>query len=246
MTDFLALACVLLALPGLLLARSGPVPVRLLTFAALVVLLVAALDLEQVTRHQAPARVAVLGTGDDVWADQLRRDLTSSGVAVVAGRNAPWPGRLVRGALVAGPRAAELVVVWSGPLPEQAEEITGRGITALVPDTVLDLDPEQLQVWPVGAFEAMRPAGLEVRLADSTRTLVTEVAVTDPDGQEILRETVQLEPEAPVAILPLVATRSGEHSVRLAAQVDGVNVQRWGTFSVAPAHPVLVVGVAAQ
>ena len=117
MTELLALACVLLALPGLLLERFGPLTVRLLTLVAVLVLLVAALNLEQVVQQRVPARIAVVGTGDKAPPDRLARRLAASGADVQVVGDSPWPARLAIAALRAGPRARELALLWTGPLP---------------------------------------------------------------------------------------------------------------------------------
>ena len=105
------MACVLLALPGLLLERFGPVTIRLLTLVSLTVLLVAVLNLEQVVERRVPARIAVVGSGDQAPANRLARQNADSGADVQVVEDVPWPERLAVGALRAGPRSRELILL---------------------------------------------------------------------------------------------------------------------------------------
>jgi hypothetical protein len=166
----------LLAVPGLVLVRTGAVPARILAWLAMLTLALAALDPPAVRWREQPADVVAVCTAGGELADRVQAVLARAAAAPAmhvtivpsaADRFATaLAGSLARG----GPSAAEHLAVWTGPLPTGDLPCRG-GFDVRTAAPVWPFDPESVFAVPRGNLATGRPVALEVGCAGLPATV---------------------------------------------------------------------------
>jgi Mg-chelatase subunit ChlD len=245
------LLLLLAALPGLWLVRSAPPLARLLALVAMVGLLLAAMDPRQAVATQRPAQVGLAcsarGAAADAATAALQQRATAAGSSFRAVSASPaFADAIAAASLRAGPRADELLLLWTGPLPPALPPLQ-RAAAALTAAVPFPLRSDALHLHATGPLAAGRPVAFELSATDLRAPVVVEVAITGVGGDELLREKVQLAPGRS-AVLRCTPPQPGPLQCEARIETDGARLLATGSCTVAPPRPVLVLehlGVAA-
>lgn len=246
----LAWLCLLVALPGLCSRRFGKAWARIAAAVAAVVLFIATLDPPRDVAHEEPARVIVVPTGPaPAEADlaQLGRD---ADVDVAEGGD-PLGVRVAatRLAEAASHRALTIALLWTGPFSaESTPDAPGAATAALTAVPLPRLDPSECAVRALRPGEAGRPAALEVQVAAAHPGLTGRIRIEGPDGTTLLDEA--LDAQALAAAQPAVVRfeppAPGMHRTTIELALGEERVVARGSYEVAPARRVLVIGTGAD
>lgn len=238
----------LVALPGLVLVRSGSALARLLALIAMLAFALAALDPAAVHTQAVPARIAAVATAPGELAATAQRQLQQAvarapgaelhvAVPAAADLQAQWLAALLHG----GVRAAERLVVWTGDSPPLPGGDSATVLTAAPP---LPFEPTALVLQPKGPLQAGRPAALELSCRELPAPATAQVRVTSADGAVLVSAEVQLQRDH-TAVVEFVPPRAGRAEVAVELPIGDAMLRRRGELEIGPASPVLVVEDAA-
>ncbi len=253
MTAAIAAACLIAAVPGLLQRRFGVVRARLAAAVALAILFVGALNPTRDTEVETPGQVVAVttGPGTDVAVAELQRIIGPGAELAVVEGDEPIAQRAARAWLSAkgDGRAVTLAVVWTGPFarPDVVEPL-GVDAVALSGTPAPPIEPEACQVMAIGPFEVERPAGLEIRVAGAPIGTAGRLIVRGPQGETVHEEDLPSDQLAggSAARSTFTPAASGVHRFRLELEVAGTRLEGEGSFDVAPAQRVWVIGRGAR
>ena len=247
---FLIVAAVI-ALPGLVNRRGGPLLARLCALVALGAIAVAALDLPREILTRIAPRVAVVPTAplDAAATGTLRAAIGDRiDLRIESGRE-ELVNRLARARLRHRDEPA-LVLLWSGPFASEGKPPRQTHAALLGPRSVAPLDPDAIQVRSIAAAAAGRPGAFEVDLGPAAAKTTAIVAglhgrlvVRDPASKVVGDTPLTGDRLQRVAWQPTVA---GTHTVRLELMIDGIAFRGAGRIDVVEPPHVTVVGSKAR
>lgn len=163
--------------------------------------------------------------------------------AAAALASSPVGESLLAAAAAAGPRAADLAIVWRAPTELPPGPL---GAAAVHAGTPLGIEPADVQVRLLRPAAVGRPTAFAIVVPHLAAPAAGWLSV-GRDGRQSLHERVELGGPAAVEV-PFTPDAAGEHELQLELELAGSRVQRAGSFVVAAPRRLVVIepsGVAA-